>query len=415
MSHEPRLRPDLLAPAETNYRDLLRDAGAGFFLLGFAGRLPGGMLPLGFLLYAAHHLGSFALAGLVVGALSLGGGLGGPILGVLADRIGQRVVGLAATVLGVVCLLCWMAAVAAGTPLAPVVLLAVAVGASNPQVGSMARARWESRARPRADRSRYAGAAMALEGAVDETSFVVGPVLVSSLAGAVHPAAGLLAALLVGVVGQAGFALHPSALAASGPRSSARPRQRVPVAALVPLVLAVVAVGVVFGSTQTGVAAHFTEVGRDALAGGVYAFLGVGSALAGLLTTRIPDRVPLPWRMIISASALVVLASSLIIAGGPVGLAAACFVTGVALGPVLITAYSLAGGLAPVGRAATVMTSLATATVVGVAFGTSVAGQLVDLAGVSAALAVPAGAGILALLAAVWCVPTRHRTVEPVS
>lgn len=413
------MRQHLTAPAATapppRYRDLLHDVGPTFVLLGFAGRLPGGMLPLGFLLYAAHHLGSFALAGLVVGALSVGGGLGGPVVGILSDRIGQRRVGLGATALGVLGLLGWMTAVASGAPLAVVLVLAAVVGASNPQAGSMARSRWEVRARERADRSRYAGAAMALEGAVDETSFVVGPVLVSVLAGAVHPAAGLLAALVIGVVGQTGFALHPSALGASGPRGSAGATHRIPVAALAPLVLAVVAVGVVFGSTQTGVAAHFTEVGRDALTGGVYAFLGLGSALAGLLTTRIPDRFPLPWRMIISAAALVLLSSSLIIAGVPAALAAACFVTGVAVGPVLITAYSIAGGLAPLGRAATVMTALATSTVVGVALGASVAGQLVDLAGVPAALAVPAGAGVLALLAGGWSLAVGRRAAGPLS
>lgn len=407
MAHDTTLPAPVRASA--SYRTLIDDVGPGFLLLGFAGRLPGGMWPLGFLLYAAHALDSFALAGLVVGALSIGGGLGGPAMGVLADRFGQRIVGLAATVAGAVLLVGWMLVVNAGTPLPVVLVLAALVGASNPQVGSMARTRWEATARTRADRARYTGAAMALEGAIDETSFVVGPVLVSVLAGTVHPAAGLLAALVIGVIGQSGFALHRSALGPSGPRGGIAAGRPIPVLALAPLVTAVVAVGVVFGSTQTGIAAHFTATGQDALAGGVYAFLGIGSALAGLLTTRIPDRIALPSRMIISAAALVVLAASLVVGSGPGTLAIACFLTGVAVGPVLITVYSQAGLVVPTGRTATVMTSLATATVVGVAMGAALAGQMVELGGARVALAVPSAAGVLALVAALWCRLTSAR------
>ena len=53
---------------------------------------------------------------------------------------------------------------------------------------------------------------MAYEGAVDESSFVAGPVLVSSIAALASPTVGLVLALLVAVVGQGGFALHSSAL-----------------------------------------------------------------------------------------------------------------------------------------------------------------------------------------------------------
>ena len=69
-------------------------------------------------------------------------------------------------------------------------------------------------------------------------------------------------------------------------------------------------VGVVFGAVQTGLAAHFDSLGTPAVSGTVYACLGIGSAVAGLLTTRIPATVPLSTRM--AASGLALAAASLL-------------------------------------------------------------------------------------------------------
>ena len=132
---------------------------------------------------------------------------------------------------------------------------------------------------------------MAYEGAVDESSFVAGPVLVSTIAALASPTVGLLLALLVAVVAQGGFGLHRSALpgrSTAPVTADAHPARPLPRLHLAGLLLAMAAIGLVFGSSQTGVAARLDGLGRDGLTGPVYAMMGVGSAVAGLLTTRLP-------------------------------------------------------------------------------------------------------------------------------
>ena len=147
-------------------------------------------------------------------------------------------------------------------------VLAAVIGLANPQGGAMARTRWAALARGRRDRLSFTATAMAYEGAVDESSFVVGPVLVSTVAGLVSPTAGLLLALVLAAVGQTGFALHPSSLPGRG-RAGAhatsdahRDRAPLPVAHVGFLLLAMAAIGLVFGASQTGVAAATPEIGR---------------------------------------------------------------------------------------------------------------------------------------------------------
>ncbi|MEZ5090370.1 MAG: hypothetical protein R2719_12025 [Micropruina sp.] len=66
-------------------------------------------------------------------------------------------------------------------------------------------------------------------------------------------------------------------------------------------------------------------------------------------------------------------------------MAATCLLIGLAVGPVLIAAFAGAERIAPPERISTVLTVLSTALVVGVATGSALAGQVVDLASPSAA------------------------------
>ncbi|NLE17702.1 MAG: MFS transporter, partial [Propioniciclava sp.] len=77
----PRLRPfPLLSDA----------AGLPHLVASFAARLPVAMLPLAVLLHGQHLTGSFAVAGLMLAAMSLGAALGAPLVGAFADRWGPR-------------------------------------------------------------------------------------------------------------------------------------------------------------------------------------------------------------------------------------------------------------------------------------------------------------------------------------
>ncbi len=403
----PRGRPP---STRTALRTVMRSVDRPFLVLDVAVRLPTAMLPLGILLYVADRTGSFGTGGLAVGALSIGGGLGGSLVGLAADRYGQRRVGLSVTVVQALALTAFLL-LGSQDVLLVTLGLAGLIGLSNPQAGAMARSRWASLGRGREDRRSFTSTAMAWEGAVDESSFVVGPVLVSTVAALTEPSVALGLALAVAVLTQSAFALHPSSL--PGRRSArAEPRRERTVLPLVHvggLLVAMAAVGLVFGATQTGVAARMAAAGTGELTGPVYAAMGVGSAVAGLLSTRLPLALRHEVR-IGAAGALMVLAGLASWAAlDAAALALACLLLGVALAPALISSYALAERAAPAGWATTMMTALGTANIVGVAAGAAAAGVLVDRVSPGAALLLDVLAGLLVLAGGILAlVGARH-------
>lgn len=378
---------------------VLRDGGWVFVLVGFVARLPPAMLALGVTLYAAERLGGFGPAGTVVASMAVGLGVGGPIVGGLADRFGQRIVGIGAAVLVTVALAVTVLTMAPDRPLSIPMAMAFLLGAMNPQVTAMSRGRWSAMGRQRQDRGVFTSVAMSYEGVAEEATFVLGPVIVGLLQ-LVHPLAGLVVTGVLGLALPIVFALLPNTLGPVGSTSS-HEHVRVRWLRLVPVGLSVAAVGVVFGATSTGVAASLSAQGRPALSGIVYGGMGVGSALSGLLTTRLPRSLSQRSRVVIFAGVLALVAPLVAIAPAPWWLMGACFLCGCGLAPVLIGSFAIAEGVSPLARIGTVMTALGTCIVAGVAVGSSLAGLLIDGYGPSSALLLPTAAGLAALLAAV--------------
>ena len=392
-------------PQHLPYRVLLRSQGGAFVTLGFLGRLPTGVLPLALLLFAHDRLGSFALAGLAAAALSLGGACGAVLVGHLSDRLGHRVVGIGATVVQTLALTGFMLACRPGTPLAPVLALAALTGFANPQLGAMARARWAQSAAHRADRTAYTASAMAWEGAIDEVSFVLGPVVATTLAAMAAPLP-LIVALALAWIGQVGFALHHTALppAHHGRRRHAESPDRIDTAMLLWLGLAVGGVGLLFGGSQTSVAAFFTLRDEAAITGVVYGAMAVGSTVTGLLSARLPARIGSGFRIAGFGLGAALVAPLLTLAWDAASMAIACLLIGLLVGPVLIAAFAAAERIAPPERTSTVMTVLSTAIVVGVASGAALAGQLVDAHSPHAAAWIATAGALLAGVAGSFAV-----------
>lgn len=399
-------------PQHLPYRVLLRSQGASFVALGFLGRLPTGVLPLALLLYAHHGLGSFALAGLAAAALSLGGAAGAVLIGHLSDQWGHRAVGVGATAVQTAAIGGFLLWCAPGVPLAAVLGLAALIGFANPQLGAMARARWSQSAAGRPDRAAFTASAMAWEGAVDEVSFVLGPVVATTLTALAAPLP-LLTALVLAWVGQLGFALHRSALppARHGRQRHAESADRVDWAVLVPLALAAGGVGVLFGGAQTSIAAFFTVRGEAAVAGLVYGSMAVGSAAMGLLSNRLPARFPMAARITVFGFGCAVFSPLLTVAWDAPTMAVACLLIGVMVGPTLVTGYAYAERISPPERLSTVMTVLSTVGVIGVAAGAALAGQVIDGYSAQAAAWIATAGGLLAGVSGL-SIPRRPRSAS---
>ncbi|ARU53437.1 hypothetical protein CBR64_20395 [Cellulosimicrobium cellulans] len=409
------------APVRTGYARLPQLAGRAFLPVAFLARLPFSMLTIGTLLLVSSTTGSVALGGLASAATALGTALGGPAQGALADRVGQRRVLLVAVPVATLAVLGLVLAATAPGATAAVLAAAAVTGASAPQVAPLARVRW---LRLAADEPRTVEAAMSYESTADEVSFVLGPALVGVLASAGSPqVAVLVAAGGIAVFGTA-FALHPTARA-TGVQLPAASSDAIPgegmtrwatgavgTFALVRreavVLVGMLAMGLLFGGTQAALTALTRDAGVPGSAGLVYAVMGVGSAVTALSVVALPRRWGLRSRWITFAAGLVagtlalVLSAALAAASGSLtAVVVAVAATGLFIGPVMVTVFTVAGDRAPAGRTASAMTLVASANVVGVAIGASGGGALADAVSTTSAFALPVVAAVLLVVTGV--------------
>lgn len=380
-----------------SYRRLFHLAGPTYVVVAFLGRLPLAMSQLGTLLLVSTATGSYGQGGLAAGSLALASAVGAPVAGSLADRVGQRPVVLVQSLAGALGLVGLVLLVRSDPSTPALVLVAALTGLALPQIGPLARVRWRPITHGHHDQPRLVDAAFAYEGAADEASFAIGPALVGLVAVAVSPGGALLvAAGLLAIFGSA-FALDPSAR-----RLSAHVHDvvdaRLVTPVLVVLGLAQLAIGVLFGATQTGATVLATAVGDPGAAGFVHATLGVGSALAGIATAYLPETFGHERRALAAAVALAVLSLPLLLVDSLLGTTAVVLVLGCAVAPYMIAVFTMGERVVPPARVGAAMTLLASATGLGYALGSSVAGRLADAHGHTAAFAVTVATTVLAAL-----------------
>ena len=104
--------------------------------------------------------------------------------------------------------------------------------------------------------------------------------------------------------------------------------------------------------------------------------MGVGSALASMLVSRLPRRLPLSVRVAGGAMLVSLVALVLLSIPGPAVLGLLFMVTGLGVGTMLVSAYTRGEHVAPSHRIASVMTMLTTCLVLGVSFGSALGGVL---------------------------------------
>ncbi|OLZ59001.1 MFS transporter [Streptomyces amritsarensis] len=398
------------------YRRVIALTGPLLPLVSFLARLPVAMSQFGSFLLVARTSGSLGTAGIVAGALSVGQVLFGPVLGRLADRHGQRPVVLAAAAVNAVATAALVAGALTHLATLPLAAIGALTGASVPLIGPLARTRSVALARrARADEG-VVGAVHALEGTLDEVSFVFGPALVGLASLVAHPAFALAgAAGLVAVFGSA-FALHPTASATAGsPAGERRTGSRARPPAVVYAVRGSLALqGVMFGACQAGITALTIRLGVPDQAAVVYSAMGVVSAAVGLALGALPARFGLRLRWRVATGAALVLSAPLLVTDSLWPLYAVVTVLGAAYAPHLITAFALTERAVEPARLATAMAFAASSLVAGQAAALVAAGRLAERYGPSGSFAVAVGAAALCLaLALVTRVPAARPHTAP--
>lgn len=383
------------------YKDVLKRPGAlAFSSAGALARLPMSMVGIGIVLMVSALYDSYGLAGRVSAVYVIAQAVCSPPLSRLVDRHGQARIMRPAVAVSALGLAGLVVAALADAPEAVLYVTAGITGAAIGSFGSLVRARWSNTLGD----LRRLHTAYALESAIDELVFVVGPVAATLLATGVSPSAGLVVPLVAMLVGGYWFCALKATEPPVAPRDRPRPRGSVlRTPAMLVLVLVFVAMGSIFGANDVSTVAFADEAGHKNLAGPVLAVFAAGSLVSGLLYgTRTWTR-PLHQRFAIGMIALAVGVSLFFLVDSLWMLAGVMFVTGFAIAPTLINGNALVQQLVPAERLTEGLTWVGTALGVGVSIGSSIAGAQIDENGSHAGfrvVVISAAVAVVAVLAA---------------
>jgi len=382
------------------YRAVLADPSArAFSLAGLVARLPISMTGIGIVLLISLSTGSFGLAGLVTAVATVSGGLAAPLWGRTIDRVGQAPVLVGASLIWTAGQALLVVAVLLSWPVPVMLAAAVLIGLGLTLAGSAVRARWTHRLQG----SPLLETAFAVEAVLDELIFLVGPVLVTFLATAVHPAAALGVSTLIGLGGALVLAAQRGSeppLAAGG--AAVRPRDPIQPRSLVPVVLASGALGAVFGGMEVVIVAFASEAGVLAWAGAILMAWAAGSLLAGVVSGTITWRRSPAARFRFGAVCLAVSLVPLPWVREPLLVAALLFLGGMAIAPTLIASVAVTRAAVPQSRLTEALAWSSTGIAGGLAAGAAGLGALIDRGGSRLGFWGVVAAGLLLVLTAAW-------------
>lgn len=349
-----------------SYVDLLRTPGVARIIAAqLTARFPSGMISLGFLLHMERIFDSYAAAGVVLAATSVGQAVSGPLTSRLMGVLGMRRV-LITTM--AVCASALTVIALADLPLWGYIVLGAITGLSYPPVQPAVRTIY-----PKMVNSRQLTPLFSLDASAQEIIWIAGPVVVTFVGTQISTVAGVLLSVVFLVGGGAWFVLSPEVGRVRIPRS----RRRFGAVLTRPPVLVVTAVGfLVVGSCaaiEAGVVATFGEQGADS--GIILAIWAVSSLLGGLFFGHLPVG---PWALARRVLVVFIGAALAILAFEFWTLAITLVIAGLCLAPALAVMFSAVSASVKFSDTAEAYGWVGTGQLIGAAAGSAIAGFLID-------------------------------------
>jgi predicted MFS family arabinose efflux permease len=351
---------------------------AAFFGTAAVARLGVAMTSLAVLWAVRGATGSFAAAGVTTAVFALAEATAGPQVARLVEDRGQRRIlpwSVTVFVLAVSGLI-----VGASLRLSLVVLavMAMMAGASIPQAGALSAARWRHAVRT----PDQVAAALSLEAALNDVTFLGGPVLVTTLSTVLYPAAGLTLAGSLVVIGMTAFIWQrrsePPAHGRSDRRLAGRRLLTPAVAALFGVNMSM---GFFFGAIPVTITAFAFAHHVPALAGPIAAVSSLTSLSAGLAYGARAHRLQ-PVTVMLVVSSLLVLGTAALSLVPNVPAMFICYaVVGAAVAPILIPAAVLLQRTTDPRVYTQAMTWMNSASAAGIAVGATLAGLATQIGG----------------------------------
>ncbi|ARF57855.1 MFS transporter [Streptomyces gilvosporeus] len=379
------------------YRALFGRPGTkAFSAAGLLGRMPLSMMSIGVVTMVSQLTGRYGLAGALSATLALSVAVLGPQISRLVDRHGQRRVLRPATLVSVTAVAGLLVSAQQRWPDWTLFVFAACVGCV-PSISSMIRARWAELYR---DSPRALHTAYSWESIVEETCFIVGPILSIGLSTAWFPEAGPLLAAGFLTAGVFWLTAQRATEPVPHPREQHARGSALRSPGLRVLVLTFAATGAIFGAVDVVTVAFAEEAGHKAAASLVLAAYALGSCAAGAVFGLLHFTGHASRRWLTGVCAMAVSMVPLPLVGSLPALGVALFVAGLTVAPTGVTTMALVAEHVPRAQLTEGMTWTSTGITVGVALGSSAAGRVVDAAGAERGYLVACAAGALAALIA---------------
>ncbi|CAB4632973.1 unannotated protein [freshwater metagenome] len=353
-------------------------------------RFPFGMMTLAFVLHIEHVHNSYAVAGLALGADTIGAAVSGPVLGRLLSKFGTTRVLVTSATIGAAAML--GIALLNASPVG-MIALALVVGLTSPPIQTAARTIY-----PSLVKKKDLNAVYSLDATSQELIWVIGPVLATVLAAQINTVFVVVLMAAVQISGVIWFCSNKEVSQAVIPS----PERKMGGVLTNKIVLATAVLGLLLIGGFSGVEVGTVAVVSHDLAGLVIGALSLGSIVGGVfLGNRVKSRWSLTWllTLVLAGYALIWIAPT-----NGVWLAICLFIAGVGVAPSLgILGTAIAGNLKP-GDAAEANGWASTGQLMGYSAGAALSGIAIDSVSESSAFLVSLVFGVGAVLVAVMAV-----------
>ncbi|MCD1287658.1 MFS transporter [Brevibacterium sp. CCUG 69071] len=375
-----------------NYREILSLPGAlKFSLAGLVARMPIAVLGLGIVLFIQGVSGSYGLAGIVAAVFMIVQAIAGPGIARFVDRYGQARVMVPIVIIHLAGLLLLILSVYLDWWTGFVFVFAGIAGATVGSVGSLVRSRWSHVV----GSPKQLQTAFSWESVADELLFVSGPVLATVMATAVWPPAGIILSMLSTAVGSTLLYIQKSTEPPPVERTTEARGHVFSNPGIFTIILVNVFLGVNFGAIDVIAVAFSDELGLKPLAGILLSAFALGSLISGALYGSRNWTSATHHRFGFSVSLLAIGACSMLLAQSMLSYGIILFLVGFTIAPSLIGANSVIEQLAPPRRLTEAFAWLGTSLGFGVAFGSAIAGNIIDAANAKTAMLLPAGCALI--------------------
>lgn len=400
------------ASSKATYMSLFETPGtAVFFMATFLGRVPLAMKALGCVLLVEQLTGSYGLAGIVGATQTLVSAFASPQLGRFADRYGERTILFGSVILHTIGMI-WLIA-AAYADAHPVMLLlgAALIGGSTMPFGSLSRARWVQTVGKGAKLNK----AYALESMADEMGFIIGPMLVVPLSVSVNAAAGLLVSLVMTIVATIILIVtgskNTNVRISPTPAGESMGESVIRIKGIQVLAGSLLFTGIIFGAVEIVLVAFAEHQGQANAASFMAAIFAAGSLLGAIGYGEIQWNSPVDRRLKIAIWWIALGSIPILLVNTIPQMSVAVFITGVAISPSMIAANTLVEHVAPPKKLTEAFSWIGSAIATGAAFGSVIAGVMLDEFGIRGGQAVSLIGGLLSVVVVmVWA---RYLKTEP--